>query len=198
MPYINPNQRSLLDPAIAPLVSFIKEQCHKSTEKLDYLKWLKYALFELTTQINKRFAKNSHALRSSLNPFILFQPGLKGPMTAPKPLVSALADIIKGLAEGPNFYANIAGLFNYACTQIIFNSLPEVRYWSLNAARSACTRVALALDRLLSTDDLLADLLIGILLNDIPDESYRRVVAGYEDAKIRENGDVASYKPLHY
>lgn len=59
--------------------------------------------------------------------------------------------------------------------------------------RSACLRVALILHHYAHVNDNEADLLIGVLAGDIPDESYRRVVAGYEDEKIKDNGDVSGY-----
>ena len=80
------------------------------------------------------------------------------------PLIEALAGEISRLSWVEDHEPAFAGYLNYACTKLALNTMPETRYWSIATV-------------------------VGVF-RSVADEFYRRVGAPYEDARLRENGDV--------
>lgn len=116
MPYIASDQRQTLDPLIDGVVQSVRKNCDWTTNKFNYLNWIKYILCELALDL----------LRPRLSP--MFNP-FGSPMDRPeivdlKKLVFALAEKVNELSQGPNRAENLAGLFNYSCTQILFLTMP--------------------------------------------------------------------------
>ena len=182
MPYIAPPSRPELDVHIEVIVKLIKDD---SNDRFGYLKSLQFVLGKLSKDLLFSFTndlkfywtyKNASFQRYAVH-------------------ISELKDaIIAQIESEKDREEKLSGLYNYCCTQIIFLSLSDLRYWTFNQARSACAVVALKLYETFSDENELVNILIGVLLCDIPDESYRRVGVDYEEKKIRENGDVAGYK----
>ncbi len=199
MPYISPSPRQELDVHIEPIVKFIKGM---SAERFGYIKFLRFALIGLSrdllffyantnpeVSISERFKQlrgvesgpESHRTYNDIS--FLYDAIIK--------LSNAIIEQIKSPEDGEK---KLSGLYNYCCTQISFLSLPSLCYSTLNQARSACAIAAMELFNESDSDNELANVLIGVLLNDIEDESYRRLAVDYEKKKIRENGDITSYK----
>lgn len=193
MPYVNkPKFRKLLDPHIEPIVKLIKSY---STEEFQYRLLLQSILCDFSEDLLMQLGSESEGGRSNKNLRGFDKPEFisEENETILCRLIASLTDELIHCLTGCKIEENLSGLYNYCCTQIIFCSLPGKRYWTLHAARTACAIVALYLTNKFGQNNIDACSMVGVLLCDIQDESYRRLVARYEDEKIEENGDVTGY-----
>mgnify|MGYP001560382711 FL=1 len=77
--------------------------------------------------------------------------------------IDSFATQVQSIQKGPHT-TTYAGILNYTCTSLALKLFPQKKYWVLA---------------------LVCGVFITVIL-----EYYRRWVAPYEDAKIKENGDV--------
>lgn len=187
VPYIKADLRVKLDPLIEPIVKYVQEMLSKDG---NYLLIEQYIVCELALQTYSLINHRQSGSPNRLNPFYLTMHAnnLGGQ-------ILFLAKNIKEMTFSYN--CGFGGLFNYCCTAIILEPIlhsqprPDYNLWLDVSA--ICTRVGSQLDQIFETRDTDGSRLCGLFLNHIPNEVYRRLIALYEDSKIKSNGDVSGY-----
>ena len=193
MPYIDKaNFRRLLDPHIEPIVQLIKNH---SDKEFQYRLLLQYILCDFSEDLLMNLGSESEGGRPNRNLRGFDKPKFTNDQDELllEQLIASLTDEILHCLTSCKEEENLAGIYNYCCTQLTFCPLPGKRYWALHAARTACAVVALHLSNKYGPNNISANSMVGVLLCDIEDESYRRIVARYKDKKIEDSGDVTGY-----
>lgn len=186
MPYVDKiPDREFLNPHIDKIVHFIEQHLENSADAFnDYAKYIKFVWAELACLLYKKYIGtviwHPFAIQNSISREF-------------QNMIYGLYSVIIQLAERHNHKGAFAGDLNYSCTESALRTWPTKHYWSISLLGGITQRVGHELLKIFYPNDAIGDQIIGVFMNDIPAELYRRIVAEYEDAKIRESGDVSGY-----